>query len=369
MACNNPLFRLPVKRVEEVPYYWRKAVRNGGLILGREGYEHLLNYRLFKQDDFQQIPCGQCSACRLEYSRQWAIRCMLESKYHKFNYFVTCTYSDENLPQKLILDTHTGEILQNSKGYIHALDDSDSTNFLKRLRITFERYGLRSEESDLRYFYCGEYGEKFFRPHFHYLFFGLEIPDLVVSHQRNGNVFYTSKLLDKIWGKGFVVIGELCFDTCAYVARYVMKKQKGKGAKEQRERLKTITFNGVTKEIDVSKGLSLEEFRDEFCRMSRRPGIARKYFDEHKGDMYHTDELFVKTSQGLSKVKPCRYFDKLYDVECPEDLLSIKERRRDVGKANALSRREKTSLSDEDYLKLKDDLKNKQILKLKRDVD
>ena len=29
-----------------------------------------------------QLPCGQCVGCRLERSRQWAIRCMHEAQMH-----------------------------------------------------------------------------------------------------------------------------------------------------------------------------------------------------------------------------------------------------------------------------------------------
>lgn len=44
------------------------------------------------------IPCGRCIGCRLEYSRQWANRCMLELQYHDSAYFVTVTYDDEHVP-------------------------------------------------------------------------------------------------------------------------------------------------------------------------------------------------------------------------------------------------------------------------------
>ena len=44
-----------------------------------------------------QIPCGQCVGCRLERSRQWAVRCMHEAKMHERNCFITLTYSDAAL--------------------------------------------------------------------------------------------------------------------------------------------------------------------------------------------------------------------------------------------------------------------------------
>jgi len=45
------------------------------------------------------LPCGVCIGCRMERSRQWAMRCLHESQMHEYNSFVTFTYSDENLPK------------------------------------------------------------------------------------------------------------------------------------------------------------------------------------------------------------------------------------------------------------------------------
>ena len=44
--------------------------------------------------DVVYLPCGQCMACRLNKSRDWATRCVLEAKMHKDNCFVTLTYKD-----------------------------------------------------------------------------------------------------------------------------------------------------------------------------------------------------------------------------------------------------------------------------------
>ena len=46
----------------------------------------------------QQVPCGQCIGCRLEYSRQWAMRCAHEASLYEDNCFITLTYNPDNLP-------------------------------------------------------------------------------------------------------------------------------------------------------------------------------------------------------------------------------------------------------------------------------
>jgi len=64
-----------------------------------------------------KIPCGKCPGCKLEQSRQWAVRCMHEKRLHNSSCFVTLTYDDNNLPNG------------------NTLVKSDLQNFLKRLAM------------------------------------------------------------------------------------------------------------------------------------------------------------------------------------------------------------------------------------------
>ena len=43
-----------------------------------------------------KLPCGKCIGCRLERSRQWAVRAVLEALLHEHNCFITLTYDDED---------------------------------------------------------------------------------------------------------------------------------------------------------------------------------------------------------------------------------------------------------------------------------
>jgi hypothetical protein len=51
-----------------------------------------------------ELPCGKCIGCRLEYSRQWALRIMHEPQLHEQNSFITLTYEEEHLPSDQSLD-------------------------------------------------------------------------------------------------------------------------------------------------------------------------------------------------------------------------------------------------------------------------
>ena len=167
-----------------------------------------------------KLPCGQCHGCRLEHARQWAMRCMHEASLHDFNCFVTLTYSDDHLPSDRSLDVREFQL------------------FMKKLRKHFSSdeflslYPVYYRKSGIRFYHCGEYGESKGRPHYHALLFSCDFPDkkryIPKGHVLgNGIKYFTSDILDSVWGKGRCVIGEVTFESASYVARYCMKKQIG----------------------------------------------------------------------------------------------------------------------------------------------
>lgn len=157
---------------------------------------------------YQDIPCGQCIGCRLDYSRKWADRLMIESRNHEKTWFLTLTYNDDNLP---LSDT-----------LVPTLRKRDVQLFMKRLRKAVSPQKVR--------FYCsGEYGEKTFRPHYHLIVFGLEIPDLAYYKVNDiHQPYYTSEILSRVWNdQGYVVVAPATYETMLYTSRYVTKNLKG----------------------------------------------------------------------------------------------------------------------------------------------
>lgn len=292
------------------------------------------------------IPCGQCVGCRLEYSRQWATRCVLEALQYEHNYFITLTYNPENLPQKenYVIDYDTGEA--GEKFFSAPLVPEHLTKFIKDLRRYFEyHYNF----TGIRFFACGEYGDKFLRPHFHLILFNCPIPDLdFLKTSFNGDVYWNSDILNKIWNKGFVCVASCNFNTCSYVARYMMKKQKGLNS-------------------DYYDKLGLIP---PFTRCSRMPGIAKTYYDENKGEIYKYDSLVITDNKGIAKtVKPPKYYDKLFDIESPEDLKRIKDCRTSSAENSLKQRLSKTDLDKDTYLAVCEDKKLSQAYKLIRPVE
>ena len=67
----------------------------------RETFVEWHNHR-YPRSALVPLPCGQCIGCRIDYSRQWANRCLLELKYHDSAWFCTFTYDDDHVPRSLI---------------------------------------------------------------------------------------------------------------------------------------------------------------------------------------------------------------------------------------------------------------------------
>lgn len=230
------------------------------------------------------IPCGQCIGCRLERSRQWAVRLLKEMKLHDTSSFLTLTYDDKHLP---LVGTSIRPTLR----------PRDMTLFLKNFRFTIS-------PKKIRYFQCGEYGETNGRPHHHMILFGEDFSNdrILTRPSRAGYPQYLSPLLSRLWYHGEAVISEVSFESAAYVARYSLKKHLGPGAK--------LLYSGKY---------------PEYVTMSRNPGIAADYFAQFQTDVYPHDE--VVPGPGRPASLPPKYFDKLLEKVDPVLFEKIKEKR------------------------------------------
>jgi len=234
-------------------------------------------------EDWMLLPCGQCMGCRLERSRQWAVRIMHEASMYPVNSFISLTYSPDELP------------LDNSLKLV------DFQKFMKRLRKRLGR--------GVRYFHCGEYGLENERPHYHacifdYAFSNKKKPLKRWKKNKFGHWLYTSEILEELWPYGFSSVGDLTFESAAYVARYCTKKITGPNAENH--------YKGR---------------RPEYATMSRRPGIGAPWFDKYKFETYRDDSVVMRGRE----MKPPRFYDSAYELENPEDYESLKEKRAEAG--------------------------------------
>lgn len=306
MPCYHPLTA-----------YRRRSGRNNK---GR--WPITFNMREGYKDKEIKVPCGQCIGCRLEYSRKWAIRCMHEADTHELNCFLTLTYEDKFLSKN------------------NSLNKTDIQKFFKKLR-------KRVFPKKLRYFQCGEYGDKSGRPHHHALIFGWRPDDLELFSTRGGYNVYESAVLNNVWKLGFVAVGDVTFDSAAYVARYVIKKVSGDKA--------LLHYSSIVPET----GEIINERLPEFVTMSRRPGIGYEWFKRYKSDVYPSDTLVV-TGRGV--MKPPRYYDDRLEFDDPKLLRKIKARRL-VTDSKVLNENKPWRLSS------REEVKKAQVKQLKRIIE
>lgn len=189
------------------------------------------------------------------------------------NCFITLTYEDEKLPKW------------------GSLKKRDFQLFMKKLRKKFPH-------KKIRYYHCGEYGETTGRPHYHACLFGFDFPDKYFFKMRRDCHVYKSDTLDEIWGMGITELGNVTFDSAAYVARYIMKKVTGPRAEEHYA------------VIDKDTG-EYGERQPEYTTMSRRPGIGKSWWEKYKNEVFPADEVIMNGKP----IKPPRYYDNLFELE------------------------------------------------------
>lgn len=219
---------------------------------------------------FVWLPCGKCDSCLMNRARQWALRCMHEASKTDKNCFITLTYDNDHLP-------------------------SDNSLHLDHLQKFFKR--LRKKFGKCRYFACGEYGSKGSRPHYHAIIFGLDFSACSRSFdEESKRSFIVSEDLKSLWSFGFSSVGECNFQTCAYVARYCVKKIPQK---------------------------RLDGRHPEFVVMSSRPGIGHDFCTTYSKQILDNDFILYQGKQ----YRPPRYYDKIHEKNNSEKFANVKEKR------------------------------------------
>lgn len=197
------------------------------------------------------VPCGHCYACKTNSRIQWTFRISKELLVSDSAYFVTLTYSDENVPEKV--DKKTGEIFK-------VLRKADLQTFIKALRYY----------SDLRHFSVGEYGEGGDRPHYHTLLFNLSRKGAMKIHD--------------LWKFGNIHIGQVETASIHYCTKDMMKN------------VKDNHVFGV-------KGFRI---------MSTKPAIGHSFLNHLMNNKINND--FKVFMNGWKTAMPRYYRDKVFNI-------------------------------------------------------
>lgn len=265
MGCDYPL---TAYRSQE----WSPATKRYGLTFNP--------LRALNSTHSIKVPCGKCTGCRLERSRQWAVRCMHESSLHAANSFLTLTYSNPHLP----ID--------------YSVHPRDFQLFMKRLRkLAYPQL--------IKFYACGEYGEENLRPHYHALIFGYDPADkLLYETTPQGHKLYLSQSMQDCWqNQGLVTVGALTYQTAAYTARYTMKKVNGDMAADHYVR--NHPLHGFICRV-----------RPEFSLMSRGgrtgKGLGHGWFEKHGQEAFTHDSVII---EGREAQPPRYYFNQLTEEQ------------------------------------------------------
>lgn len=269
-----------------------------------------------------EVPCQQCSGCKRRSALQWALRCVHHAQLHRYNSYITITYDDKHLPANSSLQHRDFQLLMKKirNRLVRGRFTNDTASNWDTL--LYSRYGgiphtpgnvqelVKALKPEISFYMAGEYGPKHGRPHYHALLFGLDFNDKeYIGRTKAGEKIYNSPTLTKLWGNGYTSIGKLTFASAAYIARYVMKKRTGDGCKHHYEILDLETGEIIKKQ-------------KEYNQMSK--GIGETWLRQYSADVYTQDAII--TTEGR-KLRPPRYYDKLYKRMDQAHLEQIKRAR------------------------------------------
>lgn len=210
-----------------------------------------------------KLPCGKCIECRLDYARQWAIRCVHEAQMHPKNSFITLTYADQHLTDP-------------------KLNYEDFQKFMRKLRKT--------QNEPIGFFVTGEYGEQTKRKHWHAILFNYEPNDSTYKYTaHSGHKVYDSPTLTKIWGYGITEFGSVTFDSAGYCARYAAKK--------------------------LGHGHDGEHEFEPISKKSSKHAIGKKWLEKYWPDVFLHGRTIL--SDGTQTSVP-RYYEKWFKQHHPE---------------------------------------------------
>lgn len=165
----------------------------------------------FRRERFLDVPCGKCTNCRSNRRNEWSVRLKHALLEYGHAYFITLTYRDEDLPH--------------DENGLPCFRYKDCQDFFKRLRKKYS-----SDNIKLQYFIVAEYGDNYYRPHYHLILFGLPKYEVVPTYVWRKGKFVLRNLVPELneiirstWGHGRTDVGYCDFNCIGYLVSYCFK--------------------------------------------------------------------------------------------------------------------------------------------------
>jgi hypothetical protein len=130
---------------------------------------------------------------------------------------------------------------------------------------------------------------------------------------------WRSGLLEALWSQdrkslGLSELGSVTFESAAYVARYIMKKQSNWAVGRN--------VDGVYESVDLEGVVTTRNA--EYCTMSRRPGIGKPWLDKYMCEVFPADSVVVRGKLQ----RPPKYYKGMLELASPLDHEFVAEQRR-----------------------------------------
>lgn len=341
--CDCPLYALKLKK--DFDYKYTKTGKKSKLIILGSVSDYVncrkKFYSIPSEYELIQVPCGQCSACRLVRAQKRATQAYCESCMHSSNSFVTLTFGDDATYEYLrkVRKMSRYKARQYTAFLTWSLENREFPLFMKRLRKEiFKAYGV-----NVRFFHCAEYGENNNRPHHHFILFGFDFPDKkpFKIDPRTKITYYRSELLERCWKFGFSLISDCSYESCRYVASYCQKKVVGSQAQQY--------YNGR---------------KPEYLTQSSHNGIGYTWYQKYfKTDCLPTLSVPIRTSKGVQKSLIPDYFKKLYRKESEEKYEELQSRYADIARKTFDKRADNFYFTDNVSSSKNNDLRIKRMIR------
>lgn len=204
-----------------------------------------------------EVPCGKCMHCRIMRTAEWKTR-LIHATAFKPSCFITLTYDQQHIPEAGCLNARDLEL------------------FWKRFRQNLKK----TTGEKISYYACGEYGDRYERPHYHAIVIGWFPP---MTQLRKLGRYYSADLVSRSWDLGYNVVGSCTPESIQYVTGYIRKALSGP--------LADIKYGNRPRPFArSSKGLGLDYARTYLADQIRvgdgitvhgRPASTPRYYRKH----------------------------------------------------------------------------------------
>lgn len=343
-------------------------------------------YLLYKLGYYKhnKVGCGTCEICRTEASKQWAVKAAAEAKVWKNASFLTLTYNEPNLQvnngfiNKADMQTfwkklryHLYKNTKKAKKIDMKIEYENMENIPKEIKNKYLITKRKPRNKPLRYIQCNEYGTKKGRAHAHAVVFNFKPADLRRhSRDRRGYYLYTSKKINSIWGHGYVIIADTNANVAAYVARYNTKKfSNTSGTVNETYRAVREAWLQWQDNENLTNCLKVWKRRRESISASSLGYIGSYYWEIAKDKIMKAGGIFVQWAKGVHLEKLPKPMQKQMEWEYPDEYEIYDVEKCERGKKEWKYILSKTTLSEQEYIKMTYEQRMKKLKLLKRDYD